>query len=347
MTARSASPETVATRTAVSMAVDDLSTREDHGGLGRVMVACSGGPDSIALVAATGWVAERRRLAASALVIDHDLQAGSAQVADAAAETCGLLGVPAEVVRVQVSGPGGPEAAARAARYAALEEAAMATRADAVLLGHTREDQAETVLLRLTRGSGARSLAGMATSSGLWRRPFLHLERATVRAAAREALAPLGRTAWSDPHNEDPAFARVRVRRLLDDLGEALGPGVVRGLSRTADLLREDADALDAAAREAFDAVAVRRDGAWSADCGELAALPGAIRGRVLRAMALAAGTPGDDLDYDHVQRLRDFVDRWRGQGEARLPGGVVAERDCGRLWLRSPTPENGAPGGA
>ena len=331
MSRRAASAEAMATRAAVTSALDDLVAGE------RVVVACSGGPDSLALAAATAWVAERSGFTAVAVVVDHGLQEGSADVAGEAASACADLGLPARVVSVQVGSQGGPEAAARAARYAALESAAAADGARAVLLGHTLEDQAETVLLRLARGSGARSLAAMAPWNGLWRRPFLALARATVRAAAEEALAAVGRTAWADPHNEDRDFARVRVRALLDGLGVDLGPGVVAGLARSAELLRDDADALDAWAAEEYARV-VRPDvgSAVSADCAELAALPAAVRTRVIRAMALACGAPADGLGLEHVRRVEALVTRWRGQGEASLPGGVRGRRECGRLCLQS-----------
>lgn len=341
MTSRAASRAVMATRTAVSRALVDL--REEA----RVLVACSGGPDSLALVAAAAWVSDRAGLLARAVVIDHGLQADSATVAAAAATASEALGMPADVRRVEVSGSGGPEAAARKARYTALEEGAGETGAAAVLLGHTREDQAETVLLRLTRGAGARSLAAMSARSGLWRRPFLDLPRSVVRAAADDVLGPLGLRPWADPHNEDPAFARVRARALLDGLTAELGDSVVLGLSRSAALLREDADALEEQAIQAYRRLVTVEPDGWTASCDELAALPAAVRTRVIRSMAQAAGAPGEDLDFDHVQRVRDFVDRWHGQGEASLPGGVRAERVCGRLWLRSPSPENGVAGGS
>jgi tRNA(Ile)-lysidine synthase len=256
-------------------------------------------------------------------------------------------------VRVEVGRGGGPEAAARTARYAALERAAREADAAAVLLGHTRDDQAETVLLRLARGSGARSLAGMSARSGLWRRPFLDLARTTVHEAAVQTLSPLGLAPWADPHNDDPDFARVRVRALLAGLGADLGPGVALGLSRSAGLLRDDADALDdiAAAEHArvvaaeAEAEAVADDEshgegrAESADCAALAAMPAAVRTRVIRLMCLACGSPGDALGLDHVRRVDALVTDWRGQGEVALPGGVTAARAYGRLCLRSSRP--------
>lgn len=322
-------------------ALEDLREKD------RVLVGCSGGPDSLALVAATAWVAKRSGLAASAAVIDHGLQQDSAVVAAGAARACEELGVPADVCRVRVDGPGGPEAAAREARYAALTDAADAVGAAAVLLGHTREDQAETVLLRLTRGSGARSLAAMSARSGLWRRPFLDLPRAVVHEAADDVLAPLGLRPWTDPHNQDPSFTRVRVRALLSSLAAELGDAVVLGLSRSAALLREDAEALEAEAAAAYERIVVVEADGWSASCDDLAHLPAAVRTRVIRSMARAAGVPGEAMDFDQVQRVRDFIDRWHGQGAASLPAGVRAERVCGRLWLRSSSPENGVAGGS
>jgi tRNA(Ile)-lysidine synthase len=328
----------MATRRAVTEVLADLEPDAP------VLVACSGGGDSLALAAATSWVATRSHRPASAVVVDHGLQPTSAEVARDAADICEAIGLDTRVVRVEVVGSGGPEAAARAVRYAALETAAGEVGAGAVLLGHTREDQAETVLLRLARGSGARSLAAMAPVNGLWRRPFLDLPRAVVRSACVETLAPLDRQPWEDPHNEDPDFARVRVRRLLADLVDDLGPGVVSGLARSADLLRADADALDAFASAVLDQVGPSQEGV---DCALLADLQPAVRTRVLRALALRAGCPGEDLGVEQVRRIEALVIAWTGQGEIHLPGGVTAERTCGRLCLRPTTPETGAPRGA
>ena len=331
MSRRAASDDLVAVRTAVDRSLAGIEAGET------VLVACSGGPDSIALAGASAWVGVRRGLQVRAAVVDHGLQPGSDVTAAAAARICQGLGVTdARVHRVEVGRDGGLEAAARAARYGALDDAAAEAGAVAVLLGHTRDDQAETVLLRLARGSGARSLSAMAPQAGLWRRPFLGLPRALVRAAAVELLAPVGESAWADPHNSDRDFARVRVRALLDGLGADLGPGVVLGLARSAALLRDDADALEAWADRVEGEVVAADDAGASADCSTLLALPAAIRTRVLRAMCLRCGCPAEDVGYDLVQRLDDLVVDWHGQGEVRLPGGVVAERAYGRLCLRS-----------
>jgi tRNA(Ile)-lysidine synthase len=305
-----------------------------HGPL--VLVACSGGPDSLALAAATAFVAPRLGLRAGAVIVDHQLQPGSAQVAATAAHACRELGLdPVEVVAVHVRAPGdaqdGPEAPARAARYLALDDAADRLGAAAVLLGHTLDDQAESVLLGLLRGSGARSLAGMAARRGRYRRPLLELRRTTTAAAcAEQALHP-----WPDPHNEDPSYSRVRARRLLADLAADLGPGASAGLARSADLLRADADALDAWTERAL--ADARDPGRPGLDCAALAALPRAVRTRVLHRAALEAGSRPADLSAAHVQALEALVIDWHGQGAVALPGPVEGRRVCGRLHLVDP----------
>ncbi len=333
MSRRVSSEETLACRRSMTEGLADLRPGA------RVVVACSGGADSLALVAAAVWVGGRAELSVNAVVVDHALQSNSHEVADAAASTCDLLGAPASVVRVDVGTEGGPEAAARDARYEALRRAAGESGAEAVLLGHTREDQAETVLLRLARGSGARSLGAMAPRTGLWRRPFLHLPRSTVRASAEDALASIGRQAWDDPHNEDPAFARVRVRQALAEIEQALGSGVIAGLARSADLLRDDADALEAIGDEAHRRIVSTSGSQISSDCSDLAGLAAAIRSRVIRSMIIEAGAPGEDVGIDHVRSVEALVSQWHGQGPVSLPGGVIAERSCGRLSVHSSSP--------
>ena len=288
-----------------------------------VAAAVSGGADSLALAAALAFV----RPGSSALVVDHGLQPGSAHVAARAAEQCRALGLSAHVLRPPASSPpapargraaravgGGPEAAARALRYAALDAAADELGLVAVLLGHTRDDQAETVLLGLARGSGTRALAGMAEVRGRYRRPLLDVSRRTTAAACTEA----GLEPWDDPHNDDAAYARVRVRAtVLPLLERELGPGVTAALARTARLLREDADALDALAPDT-DEVAV------------LAALPAALRSRSLKRWAERAC--GTAVTAAHVDALRSLVEDWHGQGPVALPSGVRARREGTRL---------------
>jgi tRNA(Ile)-lysidine synthase len=312
-----------------------------------VLVACSGGPDSTALAAATAFVAPRAGLRAGAVVVDHGWSSSSAGVAAEAAAACIRFGLaPVETVAVDCSGPGGPEAAARVARYAALDDAACRHGAAAVLLGHTRTDQAETVLLGLARGSGQRSLAGMSPRRGCYRRPLLDLPREVTVAAC----ADLDLAVWEDPANGDPTYRRTRVRALLPALEEALGPGVVAALARTAEIVREDADALDAFAADLLDravlaggppveggrveGLPVARAQALALDVETLAGAEDAVRRRALRRAALLAGSPAGSLARQHVLAVDALVTRWNGQGEVDLPGGVGAVRVCGRLVL-------------
>lgn len=324
---------TVSVRNAVEAACADLP----DGAL--VLVACSGGPDSLALAAAAAWVGERKGFRAGAIVVDHGLQDGSAEVAQAAADACHALGLdPVIIERVHVGTAGGPEAAAREARYSALAAHANAMSAAAVLLGHTREDQAETVLLRLARGSGARSLSAMAPATGLWRRPLLEISRADVHECAREECARVGVTPWSDPHNADPSFARVRVRDALPLLAETLGEGVIGGLARSARLLRDDADALDAWAQVEFVTHVVDAGPGCSIEVDVLESLPRAIRTRIYKSMCERCGAV--ELDAGHISGIDELVTRWHGQGTLNLPGGVNAAREYGRLSVWPPTLE-------
>ncbi|GGK57962.1 tRNA lysidine(34) synthetase TilS [Ornithinimicrobium pekingense] len=307
-----------------------------------LLVACSGGADSLALAAGTAFVAPRLGWAAGAVVVDHGLQAGSAEVAEAAAARCRDLGLdPVEVVRVVVGASGaGPEGDARRARYAALASCADRVGARAVLLGHTLDDQAEQVLLGLVRGSGARSLAGMRThrvvrgGAGdgaphmLLVRPLLGVSRAQTA----QACAELGLEPWQDPHNEDHRFTRVRARRGLADLERDLGPGVVAGLARTASLLQDDADALDTTAGTAYLALGPPP---WAVT--DLRQHPRAVRTRLWRRLALDAGSPGTDLTSDHLLAVDGLVTAWRGQGPLHLPGGVRASRTGERVAVRGP----------
>jgi len=413
-------PPRAAVRAAVRANLCDLEPGD------RVVVALSGGADSLALTAATVAVAAELGLLCDAVVIDHQLQPGSGEVAARAAEQARILGcAEARVITVEVprgAGSGGVEAAARAVRYAALDAAAgvdaaaggaaaaaaaaspgrrtgggpqhgsprsapevrsptgasegdsrAALPAAAILLGHTREDQAETVLLGLARGSGTRSLAGMAARTGVYRRPLLDLPRDVVAAAAMEqAVADPRLEPWTDPHNTDVVFARVRVRRqVLPVLEAALGPGVVEALARTATLARHDADALDAWADQVWrraredvgDTGAARRQprhlgvalpqddqqaselspttpGPVSLPVAALSVqgvpLPPAIVHRVVRRFLLEAGCPSGSLTAGHIRAVVAMVDpRSSGRADVALPGGRRARRDAGAVVVR------------
>jgi tRNA(Ile)-lysidine synthase len=353
-------PPRAAVRAAVRACLADLEPGE------RVIVALSGGADSLALTAATVAVGADLGLLCEAVVIDHQLQPGSGEVAERAAEQARILGcLDARVIAVDVpqgSGSGGVEAAARGARYAALDVlAAEEPSAASVLLGHTREDQAETVLLGLARGSGTRSLAGMAARAGVYRRPLLELPRDVVVAAAFEAATADPRLEpWTDPHNTDAGFARVRVRHeLLPVLEEALGPGIVEALARTATQAREDADALDAWAERvwaqvidpadsshpAIDDVAVDSRGGPTGSATALPVsalravgepLPPAIVHRVVRRFLIGAGCPVGSLTAGHIRAVAALLEPWASvRAEVALPGDRRARKEDGALVVR------------
>jgi tRNA(Ile)-lysidine synthase len=306
-----------------------------------VLVACSGGADSLALAAATAFAVPRLGLRAGGVTVDHGLQPRSAERAAKVAALLGELGldpVRSTAVTVPRTGQGarGPEAAARVARYGALDAAAEEYGAAAVLLGHTLDDQAETVLLGLARGSGGRSLAGMPARRGPYRRPLLAVRRAATGAACAE----LGLEPWQDPHNADFRFARARVRhQVMPALEAALGPGVAEALARTAGQLRADAECLDDLAFA--ESGQLRRAGSAGdgpdpagLDVAALAALPAAIRTRVLRDAAVMAGCPPGALAAGHIGAVDALVTAWHGQRWTDLPGGVRACRRAGKVWF-------------
>jgi tRNA(Ile)-lysidine synthase len=288
----------------------------------RVVVALSGGADSLALAACLGFVGPRVGWDCHAVVIDHGLQPGSADAAFGAAAQARMLGMTADVIQVAIGTGGGVESAARQARYAALE----GQDAAAILLAHTMDDQAETVLLGLGRGSGPRSIAGMPAVTGRMHRPFLGLRRAeTEQICHAHAIEP-----WADPHNADPRFRRSRLRHeVLPLLEDVLGGGVVEALARTAGQVRQDMEFLDALATEA---------GSGELTVGALSDLPPALRSRVLRSAALGAGATASDLTAGHVDELDRLVTDWHGQARVELPGGVSAVRETEALHF-VPTP--------
>lgn len=285
--------------------------RHDLAGTQRWCVALSGGADSLALTAVAADI-----LPTVALIVDHGLQPGSAAVAETARDAALRLGcTDARVLRVQVGTSGGPEAAARTARYDALRAAHGGA---PVLLAHTLDDQAETVLLGLGRGSGPRSIAGMRRCDPPWYRPLLGVRRAETAAACAE----LGLRPWVDPHNGDPRFTRSRLRaEVLPLLEDVLDGGVAAALARTAAALQEDNDLLDAQAEVASADATV---GA-GLDTARLVRLPAAIRRRVIRNWLLAGGARG--LTDTQIRGVDALVSDWHGQGGVAVPSGAVRER--------------------
>jgi tRNA(Ile)-lysidine synthase len=328
-------PSVAAVRHAVHRALVDL----DPGA--RLVVACSGGPDSLALASAVVFVGREQGWYVVGATVDHGLQEGSAEHADRVVAQLAALGVDETVsARARVEAPGlGPEAAARAARYAVLEQIRESFEAEVVLLGHTRDDQAETVLMGLARGSGGRALAGMRRSFDAYRRPLLDVSRTdTVTACQVEGLET-----WEDPHNRDPAYTRVRVRRrVLPVLEDELGPGVAEALARTAEQLRPDMELLDSYAEAALaDAGKGTVDGL---DVEVLAGLPGPIRTRVVRLAAVAAGCPPGELFHQHVLGVDALVTDWHGQKWVDLPGHLRAVRREGVLRFERQAPAAESP---
>ena len=317
-------PSVAAVRQAVRRTLADLDPGDT------VIVACSGGADSLALLAATVFEGQRESWQVIGVTIDHGLQDDSADQADRVVAQMRVLGVAESVTaRVRVEAPGiGPEAAAREARYAVLAQIAERFSARAVLLGHTLDDQAETVLLGLARGSGGRSLQGMRRAFEVYRRPLLDVPRTDTETACLVQ----GIEFWSDPHNDEERFSRVRVRtRVLPLLEQKLGPLVAATLARTADLLRADTSYLDSVASSALETVR-EGDGLSAAALEPLAE---AIRSRVLRLAAVEAGVPSAELFHTHVVELDRLVTDWHGQKWVDLPGHLRAVRHEGLLTFK------------
>ena len=307
-----------------------LAVREEIGDLAAgdtVLVAASGGADSSALAAALLLETKDLAIKPVAVIIDHALQPNSADVAQEAKRQLSKIGyVNIEIRRINFEITDGVEASARRARYAALNEIATALDARAIFLGHTKDDQAETVLLGLARGSGTRSLAGMARRIDKYRRPLLGITRADTESACEE----IGIKFWRDPHNQSMEFARVRVReKVLPMMEEEIGPGIADALVRSAKLLRDDADALDDWAEEVIDEL-----NPTELDIATLLGLPRAIRTRVIRRAIYLAGAPAGSLSAEHIEPVEALVTGWKGQGAVSLPGGVTATRISGRLSL-------------
>ncbi|KAB7746655.1 tRNA lysidine(34) synthetase TilS [Nostocoides sp. F2B08] len=325
-------PAVAAIRYAVRTHIADLAERVGRDD-GLVLVACSGGADSLALAEAVAFECRHGAWSGGAVIVDHGLQPGSGEAASEAAETCRSLGLdPVEVVRVSVSRAGrGLEAAAREARHEALTETGRRLGAVAVLLGHTLDDQAEQVLLGLTRGSGTRSLGGMPARRGLMERPLLGI----TREQTREACAAEGLQVWDDPMNADPEFTRVRARRAVADLERELGPGVASALARSADQLRADADLLDALAGDARRGLGPGPDH----DVATFAAIPAPLRTRVWRVLLLEAGAPAGRTGAAHTDACDRLLTHWRGQGPLHLPGDLRVARRGTRVRVERPGP--------
>lgn len=283
-----------------------------------VHIAVSGGPDSLALAVASSFVVPRAGHHVEAVIVDHGLQSGSGEVAATAAKTVESLGITAHVVAVDIDDSGNIEARAREARYEALDQMADQRGAAAILLGHTLDDQAETVLLGLTRGSGPASIQGMPEYSGRYWRPFLGLTRQETCSVCEDA----GVTWWDDPHNSDDRFVRPRIRHhVMPVLEQHLGPGVAQALVRTGMLVGRDRVELDAQARALADTFG---DGVRLGRIprGALHDVPLAIASRAVRIVA--EESIGSHLDYHHTVAVVDFMTGKSGPSPIEIPGGRV-----------------------
>ena len=291
-----------------------------------ILVAVSGGADSLALAHALSIEATKYVISIVGVTVDHQLQEQSGAQAEKVKAQLKEFGLDCIIKKITIVIQDGLEASARKARYQALKEAAEEQKAVAVFLGHTRDDQAETVLLGLARGSGTRSLSGMAHHNGLYVRPLLEITRIQNEQYCDELKLQY----WNDPHNQNPEFSRVRVRNeVLPIFEKSVGPGIADALARSAHLLRDDADALDSWAKREE----TRLDLA-DLDCSHLEQLPRAIRTRIIRAAIYAAGAPAGSVTLEHVSAVEALICAWSGQGALNLPGGVKVERISGRLSL-------------
>ena len=344
-----------AVRVALTSRLEALADDTAAGGLApRLLVGLSGGADSLALLITTSWVGAKMGLETEAVIIDHGLQEGSAQIAERARTQAEQLGATAHVLRAQVerSAPGGVENAARTARHEALDRLLADRGGLALLLGHTLDDQAEQVLMGLARGAGPRALAGIPRSRGTILRPFLGTgrdERTALRHADTEEICRLHDLSWwEDPMNSDETLLRARVRhRALPLLRELLGEQIDENLARTAELVRPDADHLDAEARQLLESL--RREGGelreqddlLLLDVHALAAAPAPLRTRALRdasrlAEQAGAAPSAKSLLRRQVLAVDALVVSWHGQAAVPLPGRIeVARRDGLLVWRR------------
>lgn len=288
----------------------------------KLLVAVSGGADSLALAAAVEFEAKKQGLQIAAAIIDHGLQKNSDKVAARAKETLKTIGFDEVVIqKVKVLKTGGPEAAARQARYLALEQIQKELKCSFVLLGHTESDQAETVLLGLIRGSGPKSIAGMSEKNGVYLRPLLEIERSQTEQFCIDS----GISFWKDPQNKDTKFLRVLLRKkVLPYLEKTLGGSVAKGLVRTSALLREDDEYLNTISEKAFRKVSSKAPGVIRLSVSDLEKLSPAILNRVIK---LALDDLGSQSARSHVLAVAELVNHWHGQKPLTLPGVRVVRQ--------------------
>ncbi len=305
----------------IRLAVRNCLTTNTKAGQ-KLLIAVSGGADSLALAAACEFEAKKLKVKIAAAVIDHSLQKDSDKVAAQTAKTLAALGFEEVVIKkIAVGKAGGPEAAARTARYTALETLRQKTKSHFIVLGHTSSDQAETVLLGLVRGSGSKSLSGMSEKTGVLLRPLLGIERAATEAFCKDS----GIKYWSDPQNKDEKFLRVMIRKhILPFLEKQLGGSVAASLVRTSDQLREDNTYLESQADKSFKKYAKVSGSGISFDAKALEKSPAAILNRIVKK---ALDSFGSESSRTHVLAVSDLVLSWHGQKPLALPGVRVVRK--------------------
>ena len=290
-----------------------------------VLLAVSGGPDSMALALAANFELPKRGIKVCAAIVNHNLQVGSETVAEQTAQRLRALGLEVSILDIKVSKTGaGPEAEARNARYSALEAERARVGAQYVLTGHNLDDQAETVLLGLTRGSGLRSIAAMRAVDGKLVRPLLGIEKQELTQACIDS----GVEYWLDPHNQDTAFTRVRIRNLMQQIEAELGPGVNESLARTASLASEVDDFLTAAALELVERARAGEGFAVK----ELAASHPAVMNKALQLICIESGA--SSISRTQVLSVAQLITNWHGQKPLSL-SGITVERVREQILFR------------
>lgn len=309
----------------VRRAIRETFESEELAGAKSVLLAVSGGPDSMALALGANFELPKLGIQVFAAVVNHNLQPGSEAVALATIERLSAMGIDGKVLDIKVPKRGaGPEAEAREARYSALEKQRVEVGADFVVTGHNLDDQAETVLLGLTRGSGLRSIAGMKAVDGKLVRPLLGIEKAELTQACIDS----GVEYWLDPHNQDPAFTRVRIRNLMQQIEAELGPGVNESLARTASLASEVDDFLTTAALELVERARVGE----GFEVKELAASHPAVRNKALQLICIESGA--SSISRTQVLGVAQLITNWHGQKPLSL-SGITVERVREQILFR------------
>jgi tRNA(Ile)-lysidine synthase len=301
-----------------------------------LLVALSGGPDSVALLDALLEAGRRQGFGVEAAHLDHGLRAGSAEDAAFCRNLCARLGVRLEVGSADVKGRAGRdrkgvEDAAREERYAFLRRVAAERGAVAIAVAHTSDDQAETLLLRLLRGSGSAGLGAMRARAGLVIRPLLGVSRLDVLEHAKAR----GLVFREDPTNADLRISRNRVRHeLLPYLERHFNPKIRETLARTAALLADEHDRLAEGALDLYRRAA-RRDASGVVLDGEaLRHAPRPVARQLVRAALLEAGGLRR-VKAAHVEKILDASSRpERGRRRLPLPGGREAQFRLGNVRI-------------